>query len=132
MKGIPIIACRPILHYDIFYRTTTLRLQNQAISFPRRPSTFDTPLYLISLISIPQHTVITPQPFSVTPNHSLVSPMDDMLAAMWNSLSLVESKALALNIDKSKLTSPKFAIIGNLAMKKKVSTMDVEKFFKSL
>lgn len=58
--------------------------------------------------------------------------MDEILASMWNSLSLSENEAVTLTIDEIKLSTPKFAIIGKLAMKKNISTMDVDKFLKSI
>lgn len=56
--------------------------------------------------------------------------MDEILASMWNSLSLIENEAVTLFFDETKLTGLKFAILGKLAMKKNVSTMDVDKFLK--
>lgn len=56
--------------------------------------------------------------------------MEEFLASMWKSLSLSKNEARTLEIDPSKLSIPKKAIIGKLAMKKHVSLYDVDKGFK--
>lgn len=53
--------------------------------------------------------------------------MDDMLASMWNSLSLAESEAITLTIDEANLSLPKFALIGKLAMKKFIHVSEVDR-----
>lgn len=58
--------------------------------------------------------------------------MDDILASMWNALSLSESESVTLTIDNLKLSTHNFALIGKLAMKKYISTVDVDKFLKKV
>lgn len=58
--------------------------------------------------------------------------MEEILATMWNSLSLSESESTTLTIDDLKLNTPKFTLIGKLAIKKYVSTFDVDKGLKSM
>lgn len=48
------------------------------------------------------------------------------------SLSLIEYKSITLDIDPNKLSIPKFAIIGKLAMKKHVSLVEVDKGLKAI
>lgn len=57
--------------------------------------------------------------------------MEDILATMWNSLPLSKNEALTLNIDTNKLSAPKNALIGKLAMKKHVSSFELDKGLKS-
>lgn len=58
--------------------------------------------------------------------------MNDMLATMWNSLSLTKNEAITLEIDNNKLSVPKNALMGKLAMRKHVSTFEVDKGLKSI
>lgn len=76
---------------------------------------------------IPQVTHLPPL------NHSLLcNPMEDILANMWNSLSLDENESITLTIDELKLPTPKYALIGKLAMKKFASTFVIDKTLKSM
>lgn len=58
--------------------------------------------------------------------------MDDFLTSMWNNLSMSKNEAITLNIDSNKLSTPKNAFVGKLAMKKHVSPFEVHKGLKSL
>lgn len=58
--------------------------------------------------------------------------IEEILASMWNALSLTENEAITLNIDELKLSLPKFALIGKLVMKKNTSTVDVDKFLQGI
>lgn len=60
------------------------------------------------------------------------SYMDEMLANMWNSLSLTENEAITLQIDNNKLSVPRNALLGKLAMRKHVSTFEVDKGLKTI
>lgn len=51
---------------------------------------------------------------------------------MWNSLSLAETEAVTLHIDDLLLNIPNLSIIGKFAMKKIISTVDVDKFLKTI
>lgn len=51
---------------------------------------------------------------------------------MWNSLSLTENEAITLEIDNNKLSVPKNALMGKLAMRKHVNTFEVDKGLKSI
>lgn len=54
--------------------------------------------------------------------------MKDILAMMWNSLSLFENENMTLNINVNKLSVPKNALVGKLAMKKHVSAFVYKAF----
>lgn len=58
--------------------------------------------------------------------------MDEMLASMWNSLSLSENESITLNFNEFQLIRPRIAIVGKLTMKKNASTVDVDRFLKGL
>lgn len=58
--------------------------------------------------------------------------MDDFLASMWSNLSLSKNEAITLEIDSKKLSVPKNALVGKLAMKKHVSLFEVDKGLKSI
>lgn len=66
----------------------------------------------------------------ILPSVSL--PMEDFLSSMWSSLSLSENEAISLEINPKKLSLPKNAIIGKLAMKKHVSLYEVDKGLKHI
>lgn len=58
--------------------------------------------------------------------------MEDILASMWSTLYLTKNELITLDIDPNKLSVPKVAIIGKLAMKKHVSLFEVDKGLKSI
>lgn len=58
--------------------------------------------------------------------------MDEILPTMWKSLSLSKNESITLNINANKLSAPKHALVGKLAMKKHVSTFEVDKVLKSI
>lgn len=60
------------------------------------------------------------------------SPMEDILASLWNTLSLIENEAITLELDPNILSVPNFSIIGRLAMKKHVNLLEVDKGMKSI
>lgn len=47
--------------------------------------------------------------------------MEETLALMWSNLSLSENEAITIHIDPLKLSSPKNALVGKLAMRKNMS-----------
>lgn len=59
-------------------------------------------------------------------------PMEDILASMWNSLSLSENEAITLKIDELKLSTPQFMLIGKCAIQKIVSSFEVDKNLKAM
>lgn len=67
-----------------------------------------------------------------SPAHLNRHPIEDILATMWNSLSLTENEAVTLSISDNKLFAPKNALVGKLAMKKYVSIFEVDKGLKSM
>lgn len=56
--------------------------------------------------------------------------MDETLALMWNTLSLDENELVTVDIDPNSLSSPRFAIIGKLAIKKHVSPNELDRGLK--
>lgn len=53
--------------------------------------------------------------------------MEDALSSLWNNLSISEQENTTIDINSSKLFAPSNALIGRLAMKKYVSTLELEK-----
>lgn len=58
--------------------------------------------------------------------------MEDTLTSLWENLSLTEIENATINIDYTKLLAPSNALIGRLAMKKHVTTFDLEKGLRSM
>lgn len=53
--------------------------------------------------------------------------MEDALTSLWENLSLTDTENATIKIDSTKLLAPSNALIGRLAMKKHVTTLDLEK-----
>lgn len=58
--------------------------------------------------------------------------MEGALTTLWENLSLTENESDTINIDSTKLLAPSNALIGRLAMKKHITTLDLEKGLRSM
>lgn len=56
--------------------------------------------------------------------------IEDDLASMWNTLSLIENESITLQIDPNILSVPDHSVIGKVAMRKNVSLFDIDKGMK--
>lgn len=67
-------------------------------------------------VLILSYTLLCKKIFAIS--SSPVVTIEDTLASLWNSLSLMDTETSTLIIDQTKLSTPPNAIVGRLAMKK--------------
>lgn len=123
------IRVRRLIFRSFLYAAQPPFQTNQRLSYPVIRFTLLPFLYHPN--PPPFFTILNLLPFQLSPTLFYFFNMDEILASLWNSLSIADNEALTLNIADEKLSLPKFALVGKLAMKKFVSVAKVDRGLKS-